>query len=333
MGPMGRRRFLAGMGALLAAPIAGAQPAGKVYRVGYLMSQAQPRSATQVALVQALGELGYAEGRNLVFERHHAHGTAERLPEAARALAASKPDVIVTSVNAFTRAAQRATQTIPIVMVVGTDVVEEGFVASLSRPGSNITGLTWDVGVELMAKRFEHLKEALPGLSRVAVLWDPGQDARSFRSIITQGAEALGVKLIWIELTTKRSADFAAELEQAFATARRGGAQAIFTGGGARLFRNRKRVVELAAEHRLPDTHYSGEFVEAGGLMAYAPNLPEMFKRAARYVDKILRGAAPADLPVEQPTRIDLLINLKTAKALGLSLPRSLLLRADRLIE
>lgn len=314
------------MSTLLAAPFARAQTATKVHRVTYLA--ANPPQWFQhllTALTQGLRALGYVDGRNLVFEVRHAEGKMERLPEIAAELVRSKPDVIVTGTNPFTHAAKRATQTIPIVMIVGTDVVNEGFVASLARPGGNITGLTWDVGVVTMAKRFDFLKEALPKLSRVAVLWDPGADAAAFESAIKEGAASLGLKLIWLKVTD--------DLEALFAEAQRAGAEAIFTGGGGRLFRLRKEVVALAARHRLPDTHYSAEFVEAGGLMSYAPNLPDMFRRAATHIDKILRGAKPAELPVEQPARIDLVVNLKTARALGLSLPNSLLVRADRVIE
>jgi len=174
-----------------------------------------------------------------------------------------KPDVIVTGTNQGTHAAKRATRTIPIVMIVGTDVIKEGFVASLGRPGGNITGLTWDVGVVTMAKRFEFLKEALPGLSRVAVLWDSGADAAAFESAIKEGAASVGLKLVWLKVTD--------DLEPLFAEAQRAGAQAIFTGGGARLFRMRKEVVALSARYRLPDTHYSGEFVEAGGAHVLRP--------------------------------------------------------------
>lgn len=322
----GRRKFILALSTLLAASFARAQTSGKVHRVSYLA--ANPRHAFQhlvTALTEGLQSHGYVEGRNLVFEWRHADGKMERLPELASELVRGRPDVIVTGTNPFTRAAKQATQTIPIVMIVGTDVVQEGFVASLGRPGGNITGLTWDVGVVTMAKRFDFLKEALPGLSRVAVLWDPGADAAAFESAIKEGAASVGLKLIWLKVTD--------DLEPLFAEARRAGAEAIFTGGGGRLFRLRKEVVALAARYRLPDTHYSGEFVEAGGLMSYAPNLPDMYRRAAIHIDKILRGAKPADIPVEQPTRIDLLVNLRTSKALGLSLPNSLLLRVDRVIE
>jgi putative ABC transport system substrate-binding protein len=277
------------------------------------------------ALTEGLRALGYVEGRNLVLEWRHADAKVERFPELAYEVVRDKPDVIVTGTNPGTHAAKRATQTIPIVMIVGTDVVEEGFVASLGRPGGNITGLTWDVGVVTMAKRFEFLKEALTKLSRVAVLWDAGADAAAFESVIKEGAASIGLRLIWLKVSD--------DLEPLFAEAQRAGAEAIFTGGGARLFRLRKEVVALAARYRLPDTHYSAEFVEVGGLMSYAPNLPDMYRRAATHIDKILRGAKPAELPVEQPTRIDLVVNLKTAKALGLSLPTTLLVRADRVIE
>ena len=321
-----RRHFMIATSALLVASLARAQTAGKVPRVGFLALY--PPDGFQhliAALMEGFRGHGYVDGRNLVFEWHHADGKVERLAEAALELARSRPDVIVTGTNPGTNAAKRATQTIPIVMIVSTDVVKEGFVSSLARPGGNITGLTWDVGLEIVAKRFEFLKEVLPKISRVAVLWDPGQDAAGFESVIKEGAASVGVKLIWLNV--------AEDLEPAFAEARRAGAQAIFTGGGARLFRLRKEVVSLAARYRLPDSHYSAEFAEAGGLMSYAPNVPDMYRRAANYVDKILRGAKPADLPVERPTRIDLLVNRTTAKALGLSLPQSLLLRAEHVIE
>jgi ABC-type uncharacterized transport system substrate-binding protein len=326
MTPSGRRKFMLMMSTLLAAPFARAQTATKVHRVVWLA--ANPPTAIQhlvTALTEGLRSHGHVEGRNLVLEFRHADGKMERLPELATEVARSRPDVIVTGTNLFTHAAKRATQTIPIVMIVGTDVVREGFVASFGRPGGNITGLTWDVGVVTMAKRFDFLKEALPKLSRVAVLWDSGADAAAFESAIKEGAASLGLKLIWLKVTD--------DLEALFAEVQRAGAEAIFTGGGGRLFRLRKEVVALAARYRLPDTHYSAEFVEAGGLMSYAPNLPDMFRRAAIHIDKILRGAKPAELPVEQPARIDLVVNLKTAKALGLSLPNSLLVRADRVIE
>ena len=311
-----------------------AQARGGVYRIGVIATYApqSPKPGHLVAaLMEGLRELGYVEGQNYQFDRRYYEGKPERLAVVARELADSRPDVIVTSVNVQTSAAKAATQAIPIVMIVGTDVVGAGFVESFARPGGNITGLTWDVGIEIMPKRFEFLKEMLPHLSRVAVLWDPGQDAPAFEQAIRQGADSIGVKLIWNDLREAR--DFGAGLEQAFAHSVGKRAEALFTGGGSRLFGHRKQVVALAAKYRLPDTHFSGEFVEAGGLMAYAPNLPAMFRRAAIYIDKILRGAKPADLPVERPVKIDLLVNLRTARALGLTVPPSLLLRTDRVIE
>jgi putative ABC transport system substrate-binding protein len=314
------------MSTLLATSFARAQTPTKVHRVS-LLATIPPQTVQHLvtALTEGLRSRGYVEGRNLVFEYRHSDGKTEGLSERAAELVRSRPDVILTGTNPQTHAARRATQTIPIVMIVGTDVVHEGIVASLGRPGGNVTGLTWDVGVVVVAKRFELLKEALPKLSRVAVLWDPGADAARFESAIGEGAASASLKLIWLKVTD--------DLEALFGEAQRAGAEAVFTGGGGRLFRLRKEVVALAARHRLPDMHYSAEFVEAGGLMSYGPNLPDMFRRAAIHVDKILRGAKPAELPVEQPNQIDLVVNLKTAKALGLSLPNSLLVRADRVIE
>jgi putative ABC transport system substrate-binding protein len=322
----GRRNFMVAMSALLTASLSRAQTSAKVYRVTFLLTT-PPQSFQHLltALNEGLRSHGYVEGRNLVMEYRHADGKSERLPELAMEIVRSRPDVIVTGTNPQTHAVKRATQTIPVVMIVGTDVINEGFAASLGRPGGNITGLTWDVGIAMIGKRFEFLKEAVPKLSRVAVLWDPAADPAAFESAIKDGAANVGLKLIWLT--------FAGDLEAHFAEAQRAGAEAIFTGGGARLFLARKEIVALAARYRMPDMHYTAEFVEAGGLMSYAPNLPDMFRRAAVYIDKILRGARPAELPIEQPTRLDLVINLRTAKALGLSLPNSLLLRADRVLE
>lgn len=324
---MERRRFVAAMGSALALPLlARAQNSRRVYRVGFLsLNPPQTFSHLPAALLARLGELGYVEGRNLVFDARHSEGNVERLPQVARELVAAKPDVIVTGINLQTRAARQATATIPIVMTVGTGVVEEGFAATLARPGGNITGLTWDVGIEVMPKRFEFLKEVVPGLVRVAVFWDEGQDTHEFKRAIEQGAASLGLRLIWV--------DFKEDLEEMFRIAAREKAQALFTAGGARYFRQRKRIAELAVKYRLPDTHYTTEFVEDGGLMSYAPNLADLFRRAGTYVDKILHGAKAADLPIERPVTLDLAINLKAAKAHGLTIPRALLVRADRVID
>ncbi|MGH8707747.1 MAG: ABC transporter substrate-binding protein [Burkholderiales bacterium] len=288
----------------------------------------QARNRYTDILLNALRELGYVEGRNLLFDHRHADGDLRRLPEAARAMVAARPDVIVTSVNAYTRAAQQATRSIPIVMVVGTDVIKEGFVADLARPGGNITGLAWEAGVGVYTKRIEFLKELLPGLRRLALLWDAGQDAAAFRPVFEKDAAAAGLSIIPLDMEREEAA-----LEPHFAKAVREGAQAIATGGGNRLFRRHKEVVALAAKYRLADTHYDSIFVEAGGLMSYAPSVQGLFRSSAVYVDRILKGANPAALPVEQPTQFELVINLARAEALGIVLPQSLLLRADRLVQ
>jgi putative ABC transport system substrate-binding protein len=323
------RRLLLSAGALLLPAAARAQPAARVYRVVYFtLYRPMARNRYTDILTLALRELGYVEGRNLAFEHRHADGQVGRLPEVARGIVRDSPDVIVTSVNVFTRVAQQATRTIPIVMVVGTDVIKEGFVASLARPGGNVTGLAWEAGFGVYSKRIEFLKEILPSLSRIALLWDQGQDAAAFREAFENDAAAAGLSVVRMDMEKEEG-----DLEPLFVKAVREGAQALATGGGNRLFRQHKRVVELAAKHRLPDTHYDSVFVEAGGLMSYAPSLQGLFKHSATYVAKILKGAKPADLPVEQPTQFELVINLKTAQTLGLHIPQSLLLRADRLVQ
>lgn len=312
--------------ALLAAPFARGQQPARIFRIGFLSTSGTGGAELRAVLLDALGELGYVDGRNLAIILRHGAGTLERLPAAARELVELAPDVIVTSVNATTRAAFKATRTIPIVMVIGTDVIGEGFVASLAKPGGNVTGLTYDVGhTGQIAKRFELLKEAAPGVSQVAVLWDPGQDAANRQSALAHAAADVGTRLLVLE--------FQDDLGELIAGAVRRGAQALFTVGGGRIFRRRKELVALAEKYRLPDMHYTNQFVEAGGLMSYAPSLTGNFKRAAVYVDRILKGASPAELPVEQPARFELFINAKAARSRGLTLPQSLLLRADRVVD
>jgi len=324
MGLFGRRQFLTVWSALLAAPLVRAEQAARTHRVGFLSTSGGGTDLRR-ALLDGLRDLGYVEGRNLEVLLRHGAGKIELLPEAANELVRAGPDVIVTSINATTRAALKATRTIPIVMVIGTDVVAEGFVASLASPGGNVTGLTWGFDAGQIGKRFELLKEAVPHVSRIAALWDPGQDAASARSALERGASAVGAQLIVVE--------FQDDLDGVFATAVGEGAQALITVGGARIFRRRKDVVALAAKHQLADVHYTRDFVEAGGLMSYAPTLLGNYERAAAYVDRILKGARPADLPVEQPTRVEVMVNLKAARMRGVTLPQSILLRADRVIE
>lgn len=321
-----RRSLLFSACVLLVPALARAQPARRARRLVYLtLYPAQARNPYTDHLKLGLRDLGYVEGRDFTLEHRHADGQPSKLPQVAQQIVGEAPDIIVTGVNALTRIARQATSTIPIVMVVGTDVVKEGFVASLAQPGGNVTGLTWDAGLEVYSKRVEHLKELMPKLARVAIIWDAGQDAAAYRAVLDRDAVAAGWAVIWLE--------YQEDLEPLFAQAAQQGAQALLTGGGTRLFRQRARATELAAKYRLADAHYDSAFVEAGGLMSYAPSLQGLFKRSSVYVDRILKGARPAELPVEQPTQFELVINLKTARALGLDVPRPLLLRADRLVQ
>lgn len=308
-----------------------AQQATKVPRIGVLLSNSHSAHATHVAgFRQGLREHGYVEGRNIVVEYRYGDGKLDQLPRLAAELVGLDVNLIVTSGAPPTHAAQQATRAIPIVMTLVGNPVAWGFIASLARPGGNITGLT-QISAELDGKRLELLKEALPKVSRVAVLIDP---ARSDQGVIGAlqatrvAAEALGVKLLPLEL---RGPD--PDLESAFrtATSERVGALLVTPGPATEL--HRKRVVDLAGKNRLPAMYGNREFVDLGGLMCYAPSYSDLFRRAATYVDKILNGAKPADLPVEEPTKFELVINRKTAKQLGLTIPQSLLLRADQVIE
>jgi len=315
---------------LLAVPsTAAAQQPGKVYRIGVL-SNAPPTtpevSRLWGAFRQGLRERGWVEGQNVVIERRLSEGQVERLPSLAAELVSLKADIIVAVGNAGARAAKQATSAIPIVMVYALDPVADGLVASLARPGGNITGVTFVVGPEIVGKHLELLKEAVPKVSRVAVLLHP--DRRAILLGETQAAaQALAVKLQPLEV---RSPD---ELEGAFAAMTRERASGLLVLPHPLFYVHTRRIADLAAKSRLPAMFPFRESVEAGGLMAYATSAPDMFHRAATYVDKILKGAKPADLPVEQPTRFELVINLKTAKALGLTIPQSVLIRADQVIQ
>jgi putative ABC transport system substrate-binding protein len=321
-----RRTWLVGFPGLLAAPLAAdAQPAGKNPRIGILRPGSPPDPLLD-AFRQGLRELGYDEGRNISIEYRWAEGKDERLPGLAADLVRLKVDVIVAGVGAV-EAAKRATTTIPIVMPVSNDPVRVGLVASLARPGGNITGLT-SLSRELPGKWMELLKEALPRVSRVAVLWDPAGDPGQV-STSEAAARSLGVRLHVLKV-----GDRTAGFEPAFAEARKNDAEALIVLGSPFFYVHRTRLVELAAKHRLPTIYAQREFViGAGGLMSYGADYGHQFRRAATYVDKILKGAKPADLPVEQPTKFELVINMKTAKTLGLTIPASVLTRADRVIE
>jgi putative ABC transport system substrate-binding protein len=327
-----RRSFIGTLtGGLLAAPLAAeAQQAAKVPRIGYLAGYLAATPHLPEAFGQGLRDLGYVEGRNLVIETRDAEGKLERLPALAAELVALKVDVIVAGGTPQALAAKQATRTIPIVFASSPDPVESGLITSLARPGGNVTGLSF-LAPELVGKRLEHLKQAVPGVSRVAVLWQPGGLGERTEKDMLKGAEvaarALGVRPQYVE--TRGPEDF----DRAFSDMTRARAGALTVLGSVMFFGERRRLVDLAAKNRLPAVYPSREYVDAGGLMAYGSNLADLFRRAATYVDKILKGAKPGDLPVEQPTKFEFVINLKTAKALGLTIPPSLLGRADEIIQ
>ena len=326
---MDRRAFVTMVSAsILAAPLAAeSQQAGKVARIGYLAPSPEP---LHEAFRQGLRDLGYVEGRNIVIEYRDAGGKVERLPALAAELVALNVDIIVAPNTPAALAAKQATRTLPIVFAFTADPVTSGLVTSLARPGENVTGLSL-FGPELTGKCLELLKQAVPGANRVAFLWQPGAlDERTEKHWFKEAestAQALGVRLQFV--AARGPSDF----DRAFSDMARARADALSVLGGSMLFAERKRVVDLAAKKRLPAVYSWREFVDVGGLMAYGPNLPDLLRRAATYVDKILKGAKPADLPVEQPTKFELVINLKTAKALGLTIPQSLLVRADEIIQ
>ena len=322
------------MHALPAASLAAdAQPPTKVPRIGVLgtFSPEHPEGRAIVDVFrQALSKLGYLEGRNIVFEYRWAAGRFERFPALAAELVRVKVDLIVAPNTPSARAAKQATSTIPIVAWAMQDPVADGLVASLARPGGNVTGLTF-LGPELVPKRLELLREALPGVRRVAALWHPGGLAERTGEEMVKEAEsaarALGVQLQLVRAGAPN------DLDEAFSAMTRGRAGAVITFPSGMLFLERRHVVDLAARHRLPAIYNGREFADVGGLMAYGANIPDLVRRSATFVDKILRGAKPADLPVEQPTKFELVINLKTAKALGLTIPQSVLGKADEVIE
>ncbi len=324
---MNRRETISALAVLGAVPFAAeAQQAAKVARIGFLATNGAVAPHMLDAFRQELRDLGYVEGRNLVTEFRDAAGKLERLPALAAELVALKVDVIVTATGPGALAAKRATRTIPIVFAVAADPITDGLVISLARPGGNVTGFAV-LASELVGKRLELLKQAVPGFDRVAVLRQPGAEPEQTENDRLKGTEsaarALGMRL---QIVVARGPE---DFDSAFAEMTKARAGALIMGGGNMFFSERRRLVDLAAKHRLPAVYGQREFVDAGGLMSYGPNQTDLFRRAAAYVDKILKGAKPGDLPVEQPTKFELVINLKTAKALGLSMPQSLLLRAE----
>ena len=334
-----KRRYLvaaicAAAGASIVRPVQlRAQQTGKLPRIGYMMTGSRDplvvRQGTD-AFRQGLRDRGYAEGENIVIEYRSADGNIERFPSLAAELIRLGVDVIVAANTPAGLAAQRATTMIPIVVSVMGDPVADGLVASLARPGGNITGSTF-LGPELVPKRIEVLKEALPGISRVAVLWHPsGYGERTTKDMLRDAeaaATAVGVQLRFVD------ARGAGDFDRAFSAIAAEHADALMVFPSPMFFNEGRQIVELAAKYRLPSISMAKELVQIGGLMSYGASIYDLIRRSATFVDKILKGAKPADLPVEQPTKFELAINLKTAKAFGLTIPQSLIYRADEVIE
>jgi putative ABC transport system substrate-binding protein len=339
---MNRRDFVVAVVALLAlgvaaAPLAAeAQQAGKVYRVGLIfttspvseMAGPEPTNPSARAFLQGLRALGYVEGQNLILERRSAEGRYERFGDIVAELVRLKADVIVTVGNAMARAAQAVTTTVPIVMATSSEPVAEGLVQSLARPGGNITGLTLFVGPEIAGKRLELLRDAMPGIARVVYFGNKENKEweSPFAESLRRAARVLGVTLVPVEYTPH-------QYTEAFTLISRARADALYVTEAAGSFADRALIVDFATRARLPSTFHFREAAELGGLMSYGVNFADVYRRAAGYVDKILKGAKPGDLPIEQPTKFELVINLKTAKALGITIPQSLLLRADEVIQ
>jgi putative tryptophan/tyrosine transport system substrate-binding protein len=307
---------------------ADAQQAAKVPRIGYVGAGSTATAGHHAqAFVQGLRELGYVEGQNIAIEYRWADGKLERLSGLMADLVQVKVDIIVSSATPAIRIAKQQTNIIPIVMAGVTDPVGAGFVDSLARPGGNITGLT-HLAPDLTGKRLELLKEVIPRLSRVAVLWNPKQPGQALAYKESQiAAQSLRLTVISMEVQNRE------EIEKILSSTRKERTEAIFELPDPVIFANRELIAEFATKYRLPAMYSFREYVEAGGLMSYGTSFPGLFHRAATYVDKILKGAKPAELPVEQPTKFEFIVNLKTAKQIGLTIPPGVLARADRVIK
>jgi putative ABC transport system substrate-binding protein len=328
---MKRRAFIAGLGATATWPHAARAQTKKMLRIGMLVPGPTERFASlDAALQQGLRELGYTEGQNITIERRFGDWKLDRLPDLAAELVRLKVDVIVASSTPAAHAAQQATSTIPIVVVAMGDPVSDGLVANLARPGGNITGMTF-LGPELVAKRLGLLKQIVPALSRVVALWHPAAyGEHTMRDILKEAeltAQALKLEL---QLVPASAPD---DFESAFSAIESARADALVVFPSPMLFGEHARIVKLAARTRLPAMYQAREFVDAGGLASYGANLADLFRRSAIYVDKILKGTKPADLPVERPTKFEFIINLKTAKTFGLDVPLQLQQLADEVIE
>ncbi len=327
-----RRQILVAFGAgTLAAPLASfAQQQSKVWHVGffqYASRQSTVASGRYQLFLDGMRELGYVEGKNLVIEARFADGKTGPLPDLAAELVRLKVDIIVATGTPVYQVLQKATKTIPIVITVSADPVGEGFAASLARPGGNITGLS-SANLDLTAKHLELLMTAVPRLSRVAVLINPAHRGHPARlKIIQAAAVRTGTQVLPVDAPTPDG------IERGFASMSRERAQAVIILGDSFFDQQERQITALALKHRLPSIFVVRDFAEAGGLMSYGQNQADNFRRAATYVDKILKGAKPGDLPIEQPTKFELVVNMKTAKALGIKIPRSILVRADKVIE
>ncbi len=320
--------IIGSVAALVAWCAAEAKAAEGVPRIGILTAGAAADNVKSSQVFrEGLHDLGWIEGQNILIEERYADGQYERLPALAAELVKLKVQVIVAISTPEIRAVKQASSTIPIVMVIGVDPVGLGFISSVQRPGGNITGTAWDPNPAIVGKYFEFLKEMVPGLRRVGVIIDRAQPNIVYRNAGEQAAPKLGLRLHTAEVGTPN------EIEKAFASITEAGAQAVFVHGSSLFFIRRRQIAELAAKHRVADIYIDRAWVEAGGLMSYGVGLVDLRRRAAGYVDKILKGAKPGDHPVQQPTKYELVINLKTAKALGLMVPQSLLLRADEIIQ
>jgi putative tryptophan/tyrosine transport system substrate-binding protein len=325
---MRRRAFIAALGGAAAWPIAvRAQQSAKIARIGF-MRAASPNEKEFNAFRSGLRALGYVEGQNIAIEQRYAAGAYDRLGEFAAELVRLQMDVIVVDGPPAAKAAKAATADIPIVFTLAVDPVADGLVASMARPGANLTGLTLTVGYQLAGKRVELLKDIKPDLARLAVLKNPNQPASS--PYLSEAEKAARVAGLTVRAFDARSPG---DLPTAFSAMAEWRADGVITLNDGMLYSQRERVVMLAREHRLASVHPETGFAEAGGLVSYGPSLPDLFLRAATYVGKILKGAEPADLPIEEPTKFELVVNLKTARALGLTVGREFLLRADEVIE
>jgi len=309
--------------------LAAAEQPKKIAKIGYLFASTPAATAQNVeAFRQGLRERGHVEGKTFVLELRYGEARAERFPDLARELVGLKVDVIVVSTDAAIAAVKRETQTIPIVMALSNDPVGTGFVASLARPGGNVTGLS-NMSPDLSGKRLELIKEVVLGLSRVAFLWNPDVRGAVLEYKETEGAaSSLGLQVQSVEVVR------AEDLDRAFSAIMKDRAQALIVAPvNPVAFANRSQIASFTQTNRLPSMYGQREFVDGGGLMSYGPSIPDMHRRAATYVDKVLKGTKPADLPVEQPRKFELVINLKTAKQIGLTIPPNVLARADKVIK